>query len=977
MPNIKDIFKTAAALRDQLTEEQSKHIQQMYVDLAKKIEKQSKDPKYSVNPSGALEQQYLSELKKQVEAWSHELSNGLYTSTQSTMNKISDAVVSDNVEWLSSLGIGSKKGIAAAFSNVNQSVVNAIMTGSVYGGPGSWSLSKSIWSDNEKNLQKIYSLIAEGYAAQMPVCDIADMISKYVDPTKKLDWTGPNGNRIYGHKVDYNAQRLVRTLSQHTYQQSIVQCTQDNPFITGFVWIANGSRVCDLCKKRDGKFFKKDQLPLDHPNGMCVMRPAIKKTMTQDLAGWVKGTNKDPAIDAFAKKLGYDPDAGAMLTLGDIKQKYGDLAYGKKIGGFQAKLPKDVQAQLKKLKNDSGLSWDDFYTKNFDGAVSEKVKKKTLSDLAPDLAPKKKEAAKTLNKALDTLDDAADDVKKAKSLAKQLKEEAKKLKATKAGIQADIKELTGNSGNAISQMRKVMNAYEKKGQQGIMDFLEKNGGWDTYMKYSEGVMDIAKAHQEELRKMFPLLEKEFQKQGNKYTTGYLIKARKSLVYEYMEGSGKLTSEIDDAMNSLFKKLVGAGKHEVDIYDDLKTELKSLTDKINTLNKQAKVQEAIAKGVKKEVAGLDYSDAIKALKSKDKNYAYYEITHKSDAFTDALEDIMKKAKTDDIEKAFKMYSSGKIKSEKFDDFIDLAQDYIDGKVDFPEIPSPFSPEAYTEKAKKYAHDFDTRAPADRLLRPKLDELWDDLTDDEKFGVWQYTHNSHPVNRPLSGYDGAWNRSSFKGLGKVDLDNETLTNYDAILHSSDFKKKFANINGNRRRYSSVVQDLTSAIEKSEIEEGMYLYRGSDYNGLAGWFEGAGFNFDDMVELFKSGDDLSSLEGMVVKNHAFSSTAIANGSGFGGNVKYKIYAPSGTKGIYAEPQSYFGDTTGMHESIYEPGKKYSTVGSEAEIILQRGTSFRITSIRRNGSTINIELEVVDQPDYFVSGIESTYDGGISNLK
>lgn len=375
MPNITDIFKTSAALRDQLTEEQSKEIQKMYEDMAKKIAKQAKDPKYQLTQSGILQQQYLSELQKQIEAWSKELSNGLYTQVQSTMNLISDAVVQDNVEWLHSLGLGDKKGLSAAFSNVNQSVVNAIMTGSVYGNAGSWSLSKSIWGDNEKNLQKIYSLIAEGYAAQMPVGDIADMISQYVDPKRKLDWTGTNGKRIYGHKVDYNAQRLVRTLSQHTYQQSLVKCTQDNPFITGFVWVANGSRVCDLCKKRDGKFFKKDELPLDHPNGMCVMRPAVKKDMTQDLAGWVKGTNKNPEIDAFAKKLGYDPSsAGAGMTLGDIKKKYGNLAVGKKIGQFQSKLPKDVQDQLKKFKQDSGMSWDDFFTQNFDGAVSEKVK---------------------------------------------------------------------------------------------------------------------------------------------------------------------------------------------------------------------------------------------------------------------------------------------------------------------------------------------------------------------------------------------------------------------------------------------------------------------------------------------------------------------------------------------------------------------------------------------------------------------------
>ena len=435
MPNQIDIFKKAAALRDQLTAEQAKRIQDMYKDLAKKIAKEAKNPKYSIISSGSLTQQYLNQLKKQIETWSKELSNGLFTTTQGTMNLISDAVVSDSVDWLHSLGLGTKKGIAAAFSNVNQSVVNAILTGSVYGQAGSWSLSKSIWGDNQKNLSKIYALIAEGYAAQMPVGDIADMISKYVDPTKKLDWTGSDGKRIYGHKVDYNAQRLVRTISQHTYQQSIVQCAQDNPFISGFIWHANGSRVCEVCKKRDGKFYKKDELPLDHPNGMCVMEPVVSKNMSKDLAGWVKGTNKNPDIDAFAKKLGYQPKEADGLTLGDIKKKYGDLAKGKKIAQFQHKLPKDVQDQLKKLKLDSGLSWDDFFTKNFDGAVSEKVKtvKKAVASKLDDVA--EKVASDVADKLIDQADDIAAR-EAAERLAKEAAEKAAREAAEKAAKEA-------------------------------------------------------------------------------------------------------------------------------------------------------------------------------------------------------------------------------------------------------------------------------------------------------------------------------------------------------------------------------------------------------------------------------------------------------------------------------------------------------------------------------------------------------------
>ena len=110
---------------------------------------------------------------------------------------------------------------------------------------------------------------------------------------------------------------------------------------------------------------------------------------------------------------------------------------------------------------------------------------------------------------------------------------------------------------------------------------------------------------------------------------------------------------------------------------------------------------------------------------------------------------------------------------------------------------------------------------------------------------------------------------------------------------------------------------------------------------------------------------------------STGIADGTGFGGNVAYKIYAPAGTKAIYAEPASYYGNTI-SGEHIYKSGATYSGVGGEAEIIIQRGTTFRVTSIEKTGSSSYVvNMEVVDQPDYFKTGYEHTFDGGLTSEK
>lgn len=302
-----------------------------------------------------------------------------------------------------------------------------------------------------------------------------------------------------------------------------------------------------------------------------------------------------------------------------------------------------------------------------------------------------------------------------------------------------------------------------------------------------------------------------------------------------------------------------------------------------------------------------------------------------------------------------------------------------------VASQFSPEAYGQrKDDAWTARFTDKYTADSYYRPLLDQTWDTLADEEKFAVWQYTHNSHPINRPLSGYNGRWGRSNYRGIGTIKWDNEN-GNYDGVLSSAAFKKKFANTTNPAygapmRDYQDVIAELTKGIDKSSMDKDVWLVRGSDINGLAGLLEGNTISFDDATKLLSSGD-LVSLQGKVLgqkfQSHSFMSTGIADGTGFGGEISYKIYAPKGTKAIYAEPASYFGSTI-SGEEIYKTGKHYSSVGGEAEIIIQRGTTFRITDIqKKGGNSYEVKMEIVDQPDYYATGYEHTHDGGLTSEK
>lgn len=741
------IFKDAIEARDAIMDSQKQQIAKLYNDWADEIGEKAKFYSHKVNASAPVSERYYKELERQLRQTSQEVSNEVYNMTKQNMYLISDAVVADNVAWLASFGFN-EDGLNAAFSYVPDSVVRNIVTGQIY--ESGWSLSERIWGNNEQTLREIYTVMGAGIAQNKSIYEIAKELEAYVRPGAKLPWnlTTKDGVKIYKKQIDYNAQRLARTLAQHSYQQSFIATTKDNPFVIDYIWRSNGSRVCELCEERDGMHFNKDELPMDHPNGMCTMEPNVVNDMVDKLADWLNSPEGTfPEIDLFAENFGYN--VNKVSSVEDFIKKYGqsDKSWSAWVKG----LTKEQKEQALLLKNEEGLTWKQFYEKHiYTGEGSS-------------------DATKTYNK-----------------VSKEAKE------------------------------------FEEK-------YLKKYG----YSKDN--------------------LPKDF--------------------YELEE---KLSTEDFIAFYDEFFK---SHKDDVDVYYD------SL---VNELANVGKTKKAMQSG--------------KASKA-------------------------------------------------------------------------FSKEEYSDASKAIAKNYSDRYSADKFLRPNLDKTWDSLSDKEKYSVWEYTRNSNPINKSLSGYHDHWDRSSFLGLGNTELGHEDSWRF---FETSEFANKFGT-NGHAD-YKSAVQDLTKAIEKSTIEDSMYLYRGSSIEGLAGLLEGDLVSYDDALRLLYSSDDKmlsGALEGQVFTNHAFTSTGISTDAGFTSeDVVYKIYAPRGTKGIYAEPASYYGDTVGMEEALYKVGEKYYSVGSEAEVIVQRGTTYRITKVENRGyNGFYVEMEVVDQPSYFASGLEHTHNNGLTS--
>lgn len=340
-----------------ITKKAQGEIENFYLQMAKKAEQTAKKLDGTTWSSTLQAQQYeklAEELKKQAT----EVGQYVKGTVQSSAQEAADAVWGDATEgFLGSFGFDLDK----SYMNAPPDIIGSLLQGKVY--KSDWSLASSIWGDTKKTQHDIETIVAQGVALNKSAYDIARDLEKYVNPSARKDW---DWSKVYPgtkRQVDYNAQRLARTMVAHAYQQSLERACAKNPFVDGYVWLAsNSSRVCPICADRNGKFFKKGELPLDHPNGMCTFEAAISKSMNEiadDLAAWAKGESSNKALDAWY----------ADITGNKGKPAFSDLQnqWLKPLGYSPDKMPANFTEFAKQLTMDdttkflhlAGGSWSD------------------------------------------------------------------------------------------------------------------------------------------------------------------------------------------------------------------------------------------------------------------------------------------------------------------------------------------------------------------------------------------------------------------------------------------------------------------------------------------------------------------------------------------------------------------------------------------------------------------------------------------
>lgn len=316
--------------------------------------------------------------------------------------------------------------------------------------------------------------------------------------------------------------------------------------------------------------------------------------------------------------------------------------------------------------------------------------------------------------------------------------------------------------------------------------------------------------------------------------------------------------------------------------------------------------------------------------KHQKYSTWEVAQK--AYKKRLERVSDALDWENIGNEFKSISSFKTKSKPYHDLVTKLQDAISGKdkaaaqqtiLDIRKkreqldkaaaernakklfgkgLSTTFDENAYTKERKDKAIWCKTSSSSVNKFKDKADDIYNAASKEEKDAAWRYTSGSGYVNRPLRGYDGAWGKFNFKGVGNVPLDNESP------LAPKD------------------IDSLTSLINKSTYDKDIWLQRGVDNDGLAGFLQ--------LASLDKN--SLNALVGQSITDTAFMSCGAAKGTGFDGNI-INIYCPKGTKMLYIDGRSAYA--------------------SENEMLIQRNTRFRITKVEKTDWRYFIDVEVVGQ--------------------
>ena len=314
MPKVKNPFEYAQHQRVKIVNSQKDEIRKFYLEGYKEVQKEINKLPMKETESTIIKKMYLKAIQKEIDEYLKDVDKKTIYLVKGNMNKMVEIVCENNQMFMKNIGFTSVPEFMLS-KKFKQDVVNRIVTGKLYG--GKWDLSSAVWGDNAKKKNEMSRIIAKGLMKNKTIDAIAKDIERYVNPRARKGDTWYNDYNVR-RKVDYNSQRLARTMIGHAYQESFVSLTYKNPFIDAYKWVTSvGDKVCPLCIERETQdlyglgdgIYPKDKLPLDHPNGMCTFEAVVSMSdeeIAEAIADWYLGEGDEymnEKLDEFVKSI--------------------------------------------------------------------------------------------------------------------------------------------------------------------------------------------------------------------------------------------------------------------------------------------------------------------------------------------------------------------------------------------------------------------------------------------------------------------------------------------------------------------------------------------------------------------------------------------------------------------------------------------------------------------------------------------------
>lgn len=287
-----------------LTRKQEKQIREfynkIYLNTSKKLSKLDNDK---------LQEKQLLTILKSLSEDIFDIQDELEKSFEENMIEIANTANQIQLGMLLDLDKKYKLGLGVVlikiFRDVSSNSVKLIMNGKLY--KDNKSLKRRIRRCLNKLQKDLIYIVKQGAKQNLNNGQISKDLQTYlkVNSVKSLAWR--NSYPKASTKVDYHMQTICRTSFNHSYQEAQKESCKRNPYVIGVKWlVSNSHKVCPLCQDRNGVVYKIDEVPLDHPRGLCTTIPVLEKELDQigeELKSWIEGESNSK-LDNWLKNYG-------------------------------------------------------------------------------------------------------------------------------------------------------------------------------------------------------------------------------------------------------------------------------------------------------------------------------------------------------------------------------------------------------------------------------------------------------------------------------------------------------------------------------------------------------------------------------------------------------------------------------------------------------------------------------------------------